>query len=159
MTEAYSAARGPKGRRKLTQMQRSVSTSFSYVRLASLAAGFLLVGVALFQTGLALGVPWGSAAYGGGAAGTDGVLPTGLRISSAVAAAVLILAAWILLVRGGVMLNGGLVRWAPWGIVGFLVLNTLGNLSSSSPVERWGLGGITLVLVILCAVVALHGPR
>src|SRR2546430_11837907 len=86
LTEAYSAARGPKCR-KSTQMQRSVSTSFSYVRLATLAAGLLLVGVALFQTGLALGVPWGSAAYGGGGAGTDGVLPTGLRISSAVAAA------------------------------------------------------------------------
>jgi hypothetical protein len=55
-------------------------------------------------------------------------------------------------------LNGRLVRWAPWGIVGFLVLNTLGNLSSSSPVERWGLGGITLVLVVLCTVVALRGP-
>ena len=144
------------------QMRRSVSTSFSYVRLASVAAGFLLVGVALFQLGLALGVPWGSAVYGGGAAGVDGVLPTGLRMSSAVATAVLTLAAWIVLVRGGVMpvgaLNGQLVRWAPWGIVGFLVLNTLGNLSSSSPVERWGLGGITLVLVVLCTVVALRGP-
>jgi hypothetical protein len=74
---------------------------------------------------------------------------------------VLTLAAGIILIRGGVIrtraISGRLVRWAAWGIVGFLVLNTLANLSSSSSVERWGLGGITLVLVILCAVVARGG--
>ncbi|HVD31406.1 MAG TPA: hypothetical protein VNE19_06810, partial [Methylomirabilota bacterium] len=51
-----------------------------------------------------------------------------------------------------------LTRWSAWGIVGFLILNTLANLSSSNAVERWVLGGITLVLVILCGVVALRGP-
>jgi hypothetical protein len=137
--------------------------SFSYIRLVALGAALLLIGVALFQAGLALGAPWGSAAYGGGAAGADGVLPTGLRISSAVAAVVLTLFALVILIRGGVMRVGvrtyRLARWTAWGIVGFLALNALGNLSSSSAVERWVLGGITLLLVILCAVVALRGSE
>lgn len=133
------------------------------VRIAALAAAVLLVLVALFQAALAFGLPWGGAAYGGGAAGADGVLPTGLRISSAVAAVVLTLAAWVVLRRGGVLTAGRpsdrIVRWLTWAIVGFLALNTLGNLSSSSTVERWGLGAITLVLVILCGFVALAGPH
>ena len=149
---------GHDGRGELIQMERS----FSYIRLVALGAAVLLFGVALFQTALAAGVPWGSAAYGGGAAGADGVLPIGLRISSAMATVVLTLAALVILIRGGVMRVGvrsdRLARWSAWGIVGFLVLNTLGNLSSSSTVERWVLGGITLVLVILCGVVALRGP-
>ena len=136
--------------------------SSSYIRLVALGAAFLLMGVALFQAALAIGVPWGSAAYGGAAAGADGVLPIGLRISSAVATVILTLAALVILIRGGVVRVGvrsdRLVRWSAWGIVGFLILNTLGNLSSSNPVERWVLGGITLVLVFLCGVVALRGP-
>lgn len=76
------------------------------VRIAALAAAVLLVLVALFQAALAFGLPWGGAAYGGGAAGADGVLPTGLRISSAVAAVVLTLAAWVVLRRGGVLTAG-----------------------------------------------------
>jgi len=142
-------------------MERS-SSYISYIRLVALGAALLLMGIALFQAALAVGVPWGSAAYGGGAAGADGVLPIGLRISSAVATVLLTLAALVILIRGGVMRVGvrshRLARWSAWGIVGFLVLNTLGNLSSSSTVERWVLGGITLVLVILCGVVALRGP-
>jgi len=136
--------------------------SSSYIRVVALGAALLLMGVALFQAALAVGVPWGSAAYGGGAAGADGVLPVGLRISSAVAAVVLTIAALVILIRGGVMRVGvrsdRLARWSAWGIVGFLVLNTLANLSSSNAVERWVLGGITLVLLILCGVVALRGP-
>jgi hypothetical protein len=137
--------------------------SFPSIRLVALGAALLLIGVALFQAGLALGAPWGSAAYGGGAAGADGVLPAGYRISSAIATVVLTSAALIILIRGGVMSVGvrsyRLARWAAWGIVGFLALNTLGNLASSSTVERWVLGGITLLLVILCAVVALRGSE
>jgi hypothetical protein len=142
-------------------MERPVPAS-SYVPFVALGAALLLTGVALFQAALALGVPWGSAAYGGGAASADGVLPTNLRLSSAVATVVLTLAAWLILVRGGVLPVGAiserLVRWAVWAVVGFLVLNTLANMSSSNPVERWGLGGVTVVLVILCTLVALRGP-
>jgi hypothetical protein len=126
------------------------------------AAAVLLVGISVFQVLLALGAPWGSAAYGGGAAGPDGVLPSGLRIASAVAAVILGVAAWVILVRADLMSRGPLsprfLRWAAWTIVAFMVLNTLSNLSSSSTVERWVLGGTTVVLVFLSGYVAFRAP-
>lgn len=50
----------------------------------NLATGLLLV-AAGFQASLALGAPWGAAAYGGG---NPGVLPTSMRASSAAAVVV-----------------------------------------------------------------------
>ena len=49
-----------------------------------MATGLLLV-AASFQASLALGAPWGAAAYGGG---NPGVLPTSMRASSAAAVVV-----------------------------------------------------------------------
>jgi hypothetical protein len=115
-----------------------------------------------FQVLLALGAPWGSAAYGGGAAGPDGVLSSGLRAASAVAAVILGVSAWVILARADLMPRGPLsprlLRWAAWTIVAFMVLNTLSNLSSSNTVERWVLGGTTVVLVFLCGYVAFRAP-
>jgi hypothetical protein len=132
------------------------------VPIAAVAAAALLGAISVFQVLLALGVPWGSAAYGGGSAGPDGVLPSGLRVASAVAAVILGVAAWVILVRADLVRRGPLsariVRWAAWAIAAFMVLNTLSNLSSSSPVERWVLGGTTVVLVFLCGYVALRAP-
>jgi hypothetical protein len=132
------------------------------VWIAAVAAAVLLVGISVFQVLLALGAPWGSAAYGGGAAGPDGVLPSGLRVASAVAAVILGVAAWVILVRADLVprrsLSPRLLHWAAWTIVAFMVLNTLSNLSSSSTMERWVLGGTTVVLVFLCGYVAFRAP-
>jgi hypothetical protein len=132
------------------------------VRIAAVAAAVLLATISVFQVLLALGAPWGSAAYDGGAAGPDGVLPSGLRVASAIAAVILAVAAWVVLVRTDLVRRGlvspRLLRWATWVIVAFMVLNTLSNLSSSSPVERWVLGGTTVVLVFLCGYVAFRAP-
>jgi hypothetical protein len=129
-------------------------------QIAAVAAALLLGVIGVFQVLLALGAPWGSAAYGGGSAGPDGVLPSGLRVASAVAAVILGVAAWVVLVRvdlvGRGPLSARLIRWATWVIVAFMALNTLSNLSSASPVERWVLGGTTIVLVLLCGYVALR---
>jgi hypothetical protein len=80
---------------------------------------------------------------------------------SAFAVLILGLAAWIVLVRGGVVtagrLNTRLVAGLNWVIVGFMVLNTLSNAASSSDVERWLMGSVTAALVILCTVVARRG--
>jgi hypothetical protein len=133
---------------------RSARREARSVQFAAVAAALLLGVISVFQVLLALGAPWGSAAYGGGAAGPDGVLPSGLRVASAVAAVILGVAAWVILVRADLVRRGPLsprlVRWASWVIAAFMVLNTLSNLSSSSPVERWLLGGTTVVLVFLC---------
>jgi hypothetical protein len=142
--------------------QRSARGGARSVQIAAAAAAVLLVVISVFQVLLALGVPWGAAAYGGGSAGPDGVLPSGLRVASAVAAVILGVAAWVILVRADLVrrgpLSARLLRWATWVIVAFMILNTLSNLSSSSPVERWVLGGTTVVLVFLCGYVALRAP-
>jgi len=141
---------------------RSAPRGARSVWIAAVAAAVLLVGISVFQVLLALGAPWGSAAYGGGAAGPDGVLPSGLRVASAVAAVILGVAAWVILVRADLVPRGPLsprlLHWAAWTIVAFMVLNTLSNLSSSSTVERWVLGGTTVVLVLLCGYVAFRAP-
>ena len=68
------------------------------VRIAAVAAavGFLIH--AAFQAALALGAPLGSASWGGT---YEAQLPMGLRIASGVAVGVFMLAALIVLGRGG----------------------------------------------------------
>jgi hypothetical protein len=122
---------------------------------AAVIAATLLAAVAVFQVALALGAPWGDAVLGGRAATDDGVLTGGYRVAAALQALVLLSMAAVLLARGG-------VRWSSWGagrvagaltwlIAGFMILNTLGNLSSDHWFERWVLG-VTTVLVALVAI-------
>jgi formate hydrogenlyase subunit 4 len=53
------------------------------------------------------------------------------------------------------VLGGAALVWVTWGIVAFLALNTLGNLSATHPVERWVMGSMTLVLAGLALFIAL----
>ena len=118
----------------------------------------LLVAVAAVQVGLALGAPFGHISWGGK---HHGRLPDKLRIGSGIAAVVLLLAALIVLAKGG------LVGWSPipeaWltaatGIIAaFMVLNTLGNVSSESRFEKIVFAPSTAILVILLVIVALTG--
>lgn len=128
------------------------------VQLAAGIAAVLLVGVAAFQAGLAAGAPWGEMSYGGRAETVDGVLPASHRAMSAVAVVVLSLAAWIVLARAGVVaagpLSAGFLRGATWFVVAYLVVNTVANLASTHPGERFGLGSVTFVAAIACSVVA-----
>lgn len=77
---------------------------------------------------------------------------------SAAAALLLLLAAWLVLARAGIVSGGplgsGFVRGATWFIFGYLVLSTLSNLTSSHAAERFGMGAITLVAAIACFIVA-----
>ena len=53
-------------------------------------------------------------------------------------------------------------RWlspTTWGIAGYLALNTVGNLSSSSGVERWAFGPATAIASTPTAFVALRAQR
>ena len=118
------------------------------------AAGFLVV--ACFQVALALGAPFGRAAFGGANAGT---LPLEFRVVSAVAAGLWALAALHVLSRGGVTrrfprLASPRVTWVLAGLtaVGFLM-----NAASSSPWERFGWAPFTLALSILCVLLARSG--
>ncbi len=120
-------------------------------RHAALAAGGF-AGVAAFQLSLALGAPLGRAAYGG----AHDRLPPAFRTASALATGFWLIAALVILRRGGYRVQVVPERAASggaWTLVGVLGLATLMNLASSSRWERYGwapyslaLGGLTLVV-------------
>ncbi len=121
------------------------------------AAGFILI--ACFQAGLALGAPWGRAAWGG----TQEVLSPELRRASVVAAGVWVGAAILVLGRAGYWGSprwSGVLRWGAWLLVALLALGAILNIASSSPWERFGWGPFALVLAALTVAVARgHGGR
>jgi hypothetical protein len=122
---------------------------------AILAVGLLAI-VTVFQLGLAFGAPWGRAAWGGR---HPGVLPSGLRISSGIAALFVypLIAIFILASADSVEAD-----WLPgqgkvgmWVLAGFFTLGALANLASRSKVERiWG--PISLIVAVCCAVIAVR---
>ena len=115
--------------------------------------------VASFQVALALGAPWGRAAWGG----ATERLPVGLRIASGVAAVIWLVATLVVLSRAGYEwspLPLSVARWATWVLFGMLVLGTLMNLASRSRLERLIQTPTAAVLAILCLLVALgNGGR
>ena len=129
------------------------------MQVAALAGAMLLVGVAVFQIGLAAGAPWGDMAYGGRADTHNGVLALPYRITSALAVAVLALAAWIVLARGDVLsgepMSTGFIEAGAWVVFGYLVLNTAANLASTSKNERLIMGPVTAVAAVFVLIVAL----
>ena len=130
------------------------------VRIVALIAAHIYAVIAVFQISLAMGAPLGEVAWGGG---HDAVLPTGLRIASAVAAVMLI---WMLLV---VLARAGVARIDPvkraylagftWAVAGFMALNTLGNVASQNLFEQRVLAPVTAVLTAFTVVVARRGGR
>ncbi len=130
-------------------------------RNAAIIVAVLLFLLAAFQLALALGAPWGRAAFGGFTA-TPG---TGLRISSGVAVLVWSCVALLVLRRGGVGV------WAPlpdswlgvaiWVVAGVLALSILVNAISPSVVEKaiwvpFGVVTTTLTVVVAIASAAKH---
>jgi hypothetical protein len=125
------------------------------VRIAAMAAAVGFLGIASFQAAIALGAPFGRASWGGA---YDGQLPVGLRVASGVAVGVYILAALIVLGRGGfrgVPLPFGVLRWGTWVLVGLMFVGAVVNLASSSGWERFGWGPVALIEGVLCLFVAL----
>ena len=123
--------------------------------VASIVAAVLSLVLAAFQAALALGAPWGRAAYGGGVA----ELPPRLRASSAVAVVVWVGAALVVLRRAG---HG---VWAPvsdawlpvvaWVLVGLGVVGVLLNAITRSPLERAIWLPVSIVLLASTLTVAL----
>ena len=115
------------------------------------SVGFLVI--VAFQAALALGAPLGEAAWGG----AHRRLPTPLRIGSAVAVAIWLLAAVIVLGRAGfelVSLPSGVERWGGWAVAGLLIVGAVMNAASSSRWERFGWAPLSAALVALTIVVA-----
>ncbi|MDQ0736400.1 hypothetical protein [Arthrobacter agilis] len=113
-------------------------------RPAALAAGLLAI-VGAFQAALALGAPWGEAAYGGA---HRGVLPPRYRAASAVASAVYGALTLITLGRGpGATARRRILS----GGSALMLLGTVMNLASRSRLERtiWTPVAGTLALTLL----------
>jgi hypothetical protein len=125
-------------------------------RPAAVAAAIGFVGYAGFEGALALGAPWGRAAWGG----THAELPTGLRIASGGAAVVWILAALVVLGGAGYRVPPAsyrVARYGTRGLVGLLALGTLMNAASASDWERFLQAPLAVLLALLCLVVARGG--
>ncbi len=76
------------------------------------------------------------------------------------AAVALTSAAWVVARRGGLIDRPG--HWltpATWGTAGYLALNTLGNVASTSNVERFAFGPATAAASALTAFVAYRTQR
>jgi hypothetical protein len=115
------------------------------------AAGF--TGLAAFELALALGAPLGRAAFGG----AHTYLPAGLRIVSALAVVIWLLAALVVLRRGGYqvpLIPARIARAGTWVLTGLLSLGVLLNLASPSGWERYLQAPITAIMATLCLIVA-----
>lgn len=123
--------------------------------LAAILAVVLLGAIIVFQAALALGAPWGAAAWGGQ---NPGVLPTPLRIASGIVAVLvyplviaLVLAAAGLIDDDWLPIDGTLIMW---GLAVLLGLGALANFASrSQPERRWG--PVALTIALCCVVIAL----
>jgi hypothetical protein len=122
--------------------------------VAAVVAAVLLVVIGVFQLALALGAPWGKAAWGGR---IEGVLPTRLRIASGVVA-ILVYPLIALLMLGSAEVVE--VDWLPtgevvmWVVTAFFTLGALANLASRSKLERiWS--PVSLAIAVSSAIIAL----
>ncbi len=120
--------------------------------LALTVALVLLAALAVLQVLVALGLPLGHFVWGG----QHKILPTGLRIGSAVSVVVYAAMAALLLSRAGVIAGDGtFVRVATWSLFGYFVLGILMNAISRSEPERFTMTPVTLVLALATLTIAL----
>lgn len=123
------------------------------VTTAAAAACVVLAALAVFQVALALGAPIGRFAWGG----QHEVLPTRLRIGSAVSVALYAAIGAILLARAGMItlgLSDRAVEIAAWVVTAYFALGILMNAISRSRPERLVMTPTCAVLAALSAVVA-----
>jgi hypothetical protein len=121
------------------------------VTIALVACCLVLV---VFQAALVCGAPFGAATQGGT---NPGQLPQGLRLLSGVVALVWLMAALVVLARGGrpaVPIRHAVHRVGSWVLVGLLTIGTVLNFASSSPWERFGWGPFALLMLVLAVALA-----
>ena len=121
--------------------------------LAAVVVCGVLAALAVFQAFLMFGAPLGRFAWGG----QHTVLPTSLRIGSAVSIALYALLAAVVLARADLVVTGvpdSVVHTAAWVVVGYFFIGIGMNLASRSKSERAVMSPTVAVLCGLCAVVA-----
>ena len=125
---------------------------------AARGAATVFVGYAGLHLALAAGAPLGEHVWGGRA---PAVLPGRMRAGGLAASGVLVGMAVVVRARAGLGpgVPGGAHRLGPltWAISGYLAVNTVGNLVSSSRIERYVSGSATAAAAVLTAIVAHRG--
>jgi len=128
-------------------------------RVAAIVAAVLFAGLVLFQIALALGAPWGRAAYGGQSA----ELSAQLRLTSAVAAVVWAGVALAVLRRAGFDIWAPVPSsWLPvvvWIVVVLQAVAIVMNAITPSALERAIWLPVAIVLFGSTLTVALASPR
>jgi len=118
--------------------------------VALVVAIVLLVGLAAFQIALTAGAPLG---------GKHRVLPTGLRIGSAVSVLLYALFAWIIVAAAASIDRFGdyIEPEHPgiWVLTAYFGLGVVVNLVSRSRPERFVMTPVAAVLCVCCLVIAL----
>lgn len=125
----------------------------SVTTFAALAATAILAALAVFQIVLIAGAPIGRFAWGG----QHRVLPTKLRIGSAVSIVLYALFAIVILQRADVidLIPDAVARVGIWILAAYFVLGIVMNGISRSKPERNLMTPVSLVLAVLCLLVAL----
>jgi len=121
-------------------------------KTAAIVATVILVGYAIFQLCLILGMPWGHYAWGG----QYETLPTSLRIGSGVSILIYFFAISLILSRADVrrvIKNKKVTYYGTWIFTVYFCIGILMNAISRSPVERYNVPFI-FVLAIMFLIVA-----
>jgi hypothetical protein len=121
---------------------------------AAVVSLVLLSGLALFQGLLVFGLPLGRFAWGG----QNEVLPTGLRVGSAVSIALYAVFAVLILQAAGTLslLPDGAAGVAIRVLAGYFVLGIAMNAVSRSRPERLVMTPVVAVLAAACLVLAVQ---
>ena len=122
-------------------------------QIAALVAAIGFFGLMCFQILLALGFPFGKAAWGG----KYKKLPPGFRIASLFSAGIFVFASIIVLEKANVfsvLRSPKVVTFGVWTLAVFLGLNTIGNFVSRSKWEKRIMTPVSLTLGLLCLTVA-----
>ena len=139
----------------LRRKRRAMNSPSDWV---TLVASIGIISLAVFQMLLAAGLPYGAAAFGG----TNTVLPSRLRLASAISAVLfwvaLYVALYVALAEGGLFGASGrstFVRITVWIFVAIFGLSGIANIASRSRWERNLMAPVALVLATCFAVLAL----
>jgi hypothetical protein len=121
--------------------------------LAAVALCVILAALAVFQLALALGAPVGRFAWGG----QHRVLPTRLRIGSAVSIVIYAVIAVLALDRAGAVdvVSDVVSTVGMWVVFAYFVLGIPMNAISRSTAERYTMTPIVTVLAVLSLLIAL----
>lgn len=121
--------------------------------VAALVFCVVLAGLALFQAVLIAGLPLGHFAWGG----RHEVLPTRLRVGSAISLLLYAGFALLILEKAGIVSvinQEGITDIAAWVVAAYLLVGVALNLVSRSKPERYTMTPVALVLAVSAVVVA-----